>query len=351
MKCIFSMLKVPLTVLFILFSFTVFCQKGINEIENCKMKVECHFGDIELKYDIIKKYKFNPSGLSEEAIRVKLYNEKQEVYFKIPYSDALFYTKKVLIKYKLQTDGTGIYDSIKVKEIEWRDDFKEIDKAHFLGESWYGQVSIEAELICDNKPSKKKIQHLKSKGLLDEVDGDGNYILKSGISLKFTDQRDGKSYKTIKVAGIEWMAENLAYKPKQGCWAYKNDTKNIAKHGYLYDWEIAKKICPFGWKLPQKEDFEKLINHIGEDSRSAYWAIIEGGKSGFESRPGGWRVNEKYFTGINDKSLYWTSSPDGEHLVWVLHIEGFYKHAEMNARSKKGTAFSVRCIKEELEKK
>ena len=51
------------------------------------------------------------------------------------------------------------------------------------------------------------------------------------------------------------MAENLAYKPEQGnFWAYGNDSNNVAKYGYLYDWETAKKVAPKGWHLPTESD-------------------------------------------------------------------------------------------------
>jgi len=67
------------------------------------------------------------------------------------------------------------------------------------------------------------------------------YIIKRG---KVVDARDGRLYKTVRVAGKWWMSRNLNYKPESGnSWCYNNDESMCAEYGRLYDWETAKTVC------------------------------------------------------------------------------------------------------------
>ena len=43
------------------------------------------------------------------------------------------------------------------------------------------------------------------------------------------------------------MAENLAFNPGDGAWAYNNNIENVSVYGYLYNWETASRVCQKGW--------------------------------------------------------------------------------------------------------
>ena len=70
------------------------------------------------------------------------------------------------------------------------------------------------------------------------------------VTGSFTDPRDGRTYRTVELNGLTWIAENLNFDVGEECWFYDNDPKNGAKYGRLYTWEAAQRACPPGWMLP-----------------------------------------------------------------------------------------------------
>lgn len=127
----------------------------------------------------------------------------------------------------------------------------------------------------------------------------------------FTDKRDGKIYKTIKIGDQVWLAENFAFKADTGCWAYDNDQSNIAKYGYLYDWETAKQIVPEGWHLPTEEEYETMLNNCGLSKEEIYRAVLIGGKSNFNAIfAGQTQFNKFYFK--DQTAFFWTSTNENE---------------------------------------
>ncbi len=134
----------------------------------------------------------------------------------------------------------------------------------------------------------------------------------------FTDPRDGKTYKTVKV-GDQWiMAENLAYKPDNGkFWAYENDESNIAIYGYLYDWETAMNIAPEGWHLPSRKEWMAIQKTLGAKLNIFHYLekifpkLVEGGSSGLNMLFGGMRTCNGKFKYLGDKARFWTSANSG----------------------------------------
>jgi uncharacterized protein (TIGR02145 family) len=79
----------------------------------------------------------------------------------------------------------------------------------------------------------------------------------------FTDERDGKEYRTVEMPGGKvWMAQNLNYEIKNS-WCYPNDEYIGKTYGRLYTWDAAMKACPTGWRLPSKFDWMNLGIALG----------------------------------------------------------------------------------------
>lgn len=169
----------------------------------------------------------------------------------------------------------------------------------------------------------------------------------AGFSQKtgsYTDPRDGKVYKTIKI-GAQWiMAENFAYKPSGGnYWAYNNDINNVAKYGYLYDWETAKTVSPDGWHLPTDEEWLTLFEILGNNEKKVFAAIKENGTTGFNLSFGGRRLVDGKYILENERADFWSSNPEDENHAWNFYCKASNSQANV-ACGVRTFGFSVRLF-------
>ncbi len=159
---------------------------------------------------------------------------------------------------------------------------------------------------------------------------------------------DGNTYKTVQIAGKEWMAENLKVKrysngePIQivdwtsygksfidwiysgvDSWKYFSSdsleaSKKFKVYGLQYNWKVvsdSRNVCPTGWHVPSEAEFTSLLNSQGGmyqagkkliETGTAHWKDDQGtNESGFTALPSG--PLTLYGT-INDEVLYWTKT-------------------------------------------
>jgi len=85
----------------------------------------------------------------------------------------------------------------------------------------------------------------------------------------FEDKRPGYRhfYRTVTIGSQTWMAQNLAVNADSGqSRCYQDDFKKCMDWGALYTWSAAQKVCPPGWHLPDTNEWNELIQYVGEDS-------------------------------------------------------------------------------------
>lgn len=203
-----------------------------------------------------------------------------------------------------------------------------------------------------------------------------------------TDSRDKKVYKTVKIGGQIWMAENLNYADSsktpsllERSWCYNNDSANCAVAGRLYTWAAAidsaklykdksidcgyRKacalpdtvygICPPGWHLPTRTEWKTLWTEVGGrsnagkilKSQTGWYNNGNGTDSvGFSALPaGGWDVSNGEFFAGGRLANFWSASGDDSHTAYHMDLSYEDEYANLNGYQK-NYGFSVRCLQD-----
>jgi len=175
------------------------------------------------------------------------------------------------------------------------------------------------------------------------------YSQQTSIAI-FTDNRDNKKYKTVKIGNQTWMAENLNYNASGKC--YENNESNCKKYGRLYDWNAARKICPSGWHLPSKAEWEVLTAVVGGEKTEGKhlkaklgWDNNSNGLDtyDFSALPGGYYSSDGNFYSIGSTGYWWSSTASNARNSYYRSI--YYRNENASwGDDYKSDLYSVRCI-------
>ena len=209
----------------------------------------------------------------------------------------------------------------------------------------------------------------------------------------FTDDRDNKVYKWVKIGNQVWMAENLAYLPRvnrvadgsedaAGSYYYvygydgtnvadAKATDNYATYGVLYNWTAAmdgeassttnpsgiQGVCPTGWHLPSDAEWTELTDYLGgrsvaggklKETGTTHWASPNyeaTNETGFTALPGGNRVDNGAFYSIGNYGLWWSATEYGTDNAWNRDL--YYSNYDVSSYGgNKELGFSVRCVRD-----
>jgi len=220
----------------------------------------------------------------------------------------------------------------------------------------------------------------------------------------FTDDRDGKTYKSVIMGEQVWMAENLNYDNGEGkCYgeggeavletnpvngvptktkilSHEEQQANCERYGRLYGWVVAmdidtaynhinwkstgakhRGICPNGWHLPTELEWNRLYWFVGNNeydttasrklkSKSG-WADAREGVSGngtdsfgFSALPGGGGDN-KYFKEAGERGFWW-GADEWDNLSASSAYMAYYSGYPSTGHFYKTTLLSVRCVQD-----
>jgi uncharacterized protein (TIGR02145 family) len=328
---------------------------------------------------------------------------------------------KIIISIIIIIISHCLHAQVKIRNVN----FKQLDDKIIVNYDLSGEGMYSVELYYTKNDGKKWHGPLEDiSGDIDEVkEGTGktikydltknkNRLIGENIKFKvqllsrgtFTDPRDGIKYKWVKIGDQIWMAENLKAKkysdgtpirlvqsnqsshPTIARFRYKHKRSYAAKYGELYTWPAATRgkksksnpsnvqgICPDGWHIPSKNEWEQLAEFISKDkgpylkngdirlyvgkhlksekvwSNNYSWLNEYKGTDDydFEGLPGGCHTSEGKFIQEGDYAYWWSTTywHYGNFAIYAALSYSninFYTNYYTHCRD----AFSVRCVKD-----
>lgn len=196
-----------------------------------------------------------------------------------------------------------------------------------------------------------------------------------------TDSRDGRTYRTVVIGSQIWMAENLNFETANS-YCYDDKPSNCTKYGRLYPWGTAmdsagvwsangkdcgndkecsptyplRGVCPDGWHLPTKAEFETLISSIGDE-----WVV--GGKLrskngwnhssryqntddySFTALPAGSRLSGGGYSNEGENAFFWSSTEFTGDMAYYMTLYYNIDYVKPGYLFK-SIGYSVRCVKD-----
>ncbi|MEO7923275.1 MAG: FISUMP domain-containing protein [Chitinophagaceae bacterium] len=183
----------------------------------------------------------------------------------------------------------------------------------------------------------------------------------------FTDERDGRQYKTIVIDGEKWFRENLRFQTsKSFCPNYNKDSSDCRDGNYYSNSELST-VCPKGWHvatIPEWENYMRVLlkNHLINNGELKYDSSDRLPNNGYAMQidsavlfndtllnlvATGWVEGLKLKR--NQASSLWVIDTGGNDPKYHLHIgmKGFVKHSHEHHifdKPRKIRKFPVRCV-------
>ena len=227
----------------------------------------------------------------------------------------------------------NMYSSIREKILKWGLSGSLPDFEKYIDMFWVDNYGL-GKCSDSNKGDTTQNTNTLSKRAGEKFVCDGSSwiaISKSlykGVFGTLTDKRDGKTYKTVQIGEQVWMAENLNYDYRTTLTysiCYKIDENDCNASGRLYPFaaavdsaglfgngglgcsymqdscnvkESSRGVCPEGWHLPSKGEWEQLISSVDGETKAEI--ALRTADDGIGT--------DNYGFNIKDDAGFWTST-------------------------------------------
>ncbi|MFA6978193.1 MAG: FISUMP domain-containing protein [Ignavibacteriaceae bacterium] len=231
-------------------------------------------------------------------------------------------------------------------------------------------ILLTVNIIAQNKP-QMNVQ-TKNNGTIpiileDIVDITFTTTFTCGTS---TIDYGGKTYHTVQIGSQCWLKENLEIgdmiqssidMSDNGIiekYCYDSNPANCGLYGGLYKWNEVMQygtsastqgICPSGWHIPTKEEFDVLNTTVSGNS-NALKAVGQGtgsglgtNTSGFSALIAGYRQIDGTFSNLGINTFMWSSTMGNQPYRLWLQADDAVTHLDIDYET---YGMSVRCIKD-----
>lgn len=169
----------------------------------------------------------------------------------------------------------------------------------------------------------------------------------------FTDKRPwiADYYGMVKIGNLWWMQQNLFIEIKptkenpvgipRMC--YGGDSAWCDRYGGLYDYSYISGLCPDGWRLPTRIEFQEMVTR---EAPNSLMQLLLGGSSELHLLLGGYIDIQGKSVGSGNSAHFWLLDTNGYGIPYAWYIDKS-KGENRSVLVSRGYGFSVRCVKSE----
>ena len=205
-------------------------------------------------------------------------------------------------------------------------------------------------------------------------DGQGGGSGECGEPIEYA----GKSYNTVQIGEQCWLRENLDVgtmiesnsggflQTDNGViekYCYDNDPANCETYGGLYEWpeamqytteEGAQGICPDGWHIPTRAEFEELEDYVDDKAAALidesetlnFTPTVTQNETGFSALFAGRRhYGNGSFDYLGSNTIFWSSTESDSYYAHYMYLDDDRSYVGLYDYNK-DYGFSVRCVQD-----